>query len=142
MLVLLVMSVHASQVGHWGPGMGCNCSTLSFTKASFRLPGSPSLCADVQRWNTNGQLLFLENGAEHHLPEAQKAFHIMQDPHNHEGGVEERVACRKGLSPCHHFLNSSFSKENECKQNPQWAINRRTENTEKKLLYYSSHHYT
>lgn len=62
------------------------------------LPGSPLLCAHRQRWKTNGQLLFLESGAEHHLPEAQKAFHIPQGPHDQEGSVEGRVACGKGLS--------------------------------------------
>lgn len=55
-----------------------------------------------------------KNGAEHHLPEMQKALCVTQGPHNHGGAVEERVACGKGLSQCHHFFNSSFSKENEC----------------------------
>lgn len=138
------MSIHAGQGGQWGPGTGCkylNCSTVFFTKAGLCLPGSP-LCAHVQRWKTNGQLLFLENGVEHHLPKAQDAFHIMQGPHNCEGGAEERVPCRKGFSQCHHFLNSSFNKENECKQNPGWAINQRIENRERSFLYYSSHCYT
>lgn len=51
-------------------------------------------------------------------------------PPSHEGGVEETVARGKGLSQCHHFLNASFSKENECKQSPGRAANRRIE-TEK-----------
>lgn len=138
-LVLFAMSIRGSQRGQQCAGAGCWIAAPCPSPRLFYCCQALLLCANMRR---DGKLTGNYFSWKMVLSITYQKHRKPQGPHNQDGGVEERVACRKGLSQCHHFPNSFFSKENECKQNPGWATNWRIENIERKFLYYSSHHYT
>lgn len=138
-LVSLATSIHDSQRAQWCPCMGCWIAAPCSSPRPVYTCQTLLLCANTHR---DEKLMDNYFSWKMVLSITYQKHRKPQGPHSDEGGVEERVACRKGLSQCPHFHNSPFNKENECKQNPGWAINQRIENTERRFLYYSSHHYT